>query len=79
MDVEGIALGIKAVFTIFHESLNSIKLSRCRKIVEELLKEYQNLEIKLDSLPEDNIESDLQAMNSILVTIQTVLASNICH
>ena len=70
---------IKAVFSTFSESVKFLRSKKCRKIVESFLEQFRSVVAKIDLMAENNIENFLNLLNGILQTINSVLASNICH
>ena len=70
---------IKAVFSTFSESVKFLRSKKCRKIVENFLEQFRSVVAKIDLMAENNIENFLNLLNGILQTINSVLASNICH
>ncbi|MEM3448605.1 MAG: hypothetical protein QXG08_06725 [Candidatus Methanomethyliaceae archaeon] len=70
---------VKAVFCAFSESVKYIRSRKCRKIIESFLEQFQSVVAKIDSMPKNNIEAYLNLLNGILQTINSTLASSICH
>jgi hypothetical protein len=70
---------IKAVFSTFSESVKFLRSKKCRKIVEGFLEQFRNVVAKIDLMPKNNIENFLNLLNGILQTINSILASSICH
>ena len=52
---------------------------KCRKMVESFLEQFRNVVAKIDLMPKNNIENFLNLLNGILQTINSILASSICH
>ncbi len=76
---EEILASLKAVFTTFSDSVKFWRSRKCEKIVGSFLEQFKELVKRMDSSPQQEMQTFLNLLNSIMQTINAVLASDICH
>ena len=70
---------LKATFLVFSESIKLFRSRKCKKIIEGFLEEFKELAKRIDSISQQEMQEFLNLLNSIMQTINGVLASNLCH
>jgi hypothetical protein len=70
---------LKAIFLAFSESIKLFRSRKCRETIKSFLEQFEELTKRIGSISQQEMQEFLNLLNSIMQTINGVLASNLCH
>ena len=70
---------LNVALSTFSESIKFLRVRKCREIIKSFLERFKELTKQIGSISQQEMQEFLNLLNSIMQTINGVLASNLCH